>query len=263
VEHMIQFILQGQNEELKIKLLTDCNLISRICEASKLNDEDCLKPRGLRRGYMGFLTLITNTIIQLGVNNTAVEQLLTADDQWQKYVKGSFEIVREKERRSLGGYSPTEFHDEDLVEFEPSQQEYMNKRDFPELDDDSDEDENETNGMHPADQDDDEDEDDDEKDDDDDESDDDDSDDEAIAEIQETMIVTSLNEDDLQGQDVFSAGASYVVREESSVESPAEPVPIPDFAQFDAFLSEPTSTQADLSAPTEAPSSEDAQQVES
>eukprot|EP01116_Phalansterium_solitarium_P018501 TRINITY_DN4912_c0_g1_i2.p1 TRINITY_DN4912_c0_g1~~TRINITY_DN4912_c0_g1_i2.p1 ORF type:complete len:617 (+),score=181.07 TRINITY_DN4912_c0_g1_i2:149-1999(+) len=242
VEHMIQFILQGQNEDLKVKLLTDCNLLGRISAASRGNDEDCSKPKGLRRGYMGFLTLISQSIINLGPSNPAVEQILANDEQWQKYVKGALAAVREKESRTLGGYAPNEFHDEDLDDdFEQGAQDFMNKRNFS-LDDDDD-DADEVDHLE---------DDDDDDDDDDNEDSDDDSDEgaELAAQVQEKMQAsptTDPDDDELEIPPMRTASSPA-----APVEAAAQP-PTPvvlDFAQFDAFL-EPMDTSKPEQPPTQ------------
>lgn len=251
VEHMIQFILQGQNEDLKIKLLTDCQLLARICDASKGNDEDCAKPKGLRRGYMGFVTLISGNIIQVGASNTAVEQLLNADEPWQQYVKDSLAAVREKESRSLGGYAPNEFHDEDLDDdFDQNNQDFMNKRNF-QLDEDSDE-EDEDNRMEQVDgqlDDDDDDEDEEQNEINSDDDSDDDVDNTVAEEVQEKMQVTSTKDADTDAAtDGHDQGAPLEPQAPAAASSEPAPTPVVlhDFAQFDAFLpSEPVPMQVD------------------
>jgi hypothetical protein len=123
VEGIIQGILEGEHEELKIHLLTDAHLLQRIVEASKENEEVCAKPKGIRRGYMGHITSISQSIINVAANTPAIEKILTDDQAWNDYVKNSLTSTKERESRTLGGYSPSDFpleeqHDEFEEEYD-------------------------------------------------------------------------------------------------------------------------------------------------
>jgi len=108
VEQVIQTILDGENEELKIHLLRDAKLLDRICEASRENDEECAKPKGVRRGYMGHITSISTSIINIATTTPSIERLLTSSESWTAYVKGALASTREKESKSLA-YMPSDF----------------------------------------------------------------------------------------------------------------------------------------------------------
>lgn len=88
IDWLIQAVLSRDNEEVKLHLFTDCKLIEKICEASKLNDDDCAKPKGTRRGYMGHVTSITIGILNCADNTPALESILSEHEEWSTYLVG-------------------------------------------------------------------------------------------------------------------------------------------------------------------------------
>lgn len=126
VEIIIQSILEGENEKLKMTLVSDAKLIQRIVDASKENDEESAKPRGFRKGYMGHLTAISHSLINIASVTEAIENLLNENQGWDQFVKGELTSIRERENRSLAGYIPSEYGITEDVQ------------DFPEFDDDDD-----------------------------------------------------------------------------------------------------------------------------
>jgi len=117
IETMIQIVLDIDNEALKVGLVKDCKLVDLICEASKLSEQDCLKPKGVRRGYMGHITSITLSLVSVAQNTPSIEQYLTGHEEWNKYFKGAFKTTRDKETKT--SYMPTEdFTNEDVEELE-------------------------------------------------------------------------------------------------------------------------------------------------
>jgi len=109
VEIIIQSILEGENESLKMTLVVDAKLIQRIVDASKENDEECAKPKGTRKGYMGHLTAISHSLINIATVTPAIEKLLVENPGWEQFVKGELSSIRERENRSLAGYIPSEY----------------------------------------------------------------------------------------------------------------------------------------------------------
>jgi serine/threonine-protein phosphatase 6 regulatory subunit 3 len=109
VEAIVQGILEGENEELKIALLKDANLLQRIVDASKENEEECAKPKGIRRGYMGHITSISQSLLNIATVTPSIEKLLNEHQEWNNYAKGALTTARERENRSLAGYLPNEF----------------------------------------------------------------------------------------------------------------------------------------------------------
>jgi len=109
VDAIIQTILDCENESLKLTLLKDCNLISKICQASKENDLECEKPRGMRRGYMGFVTSMSQSIDNISTASSTVQQFLSEDSEWLEYFQGSFQTNRERDSQPIGGYVPNDY----------------------------------------------------------------------------------------------------------------------------------------------------------
>jgi len=117
VEQMISQILEGENEALKIHLLKDAGLLDRICQASKANEEDMAKPKGIRRGYMGHITAISMNIVNTAAIVPAVDKALQESEDWKAFVKGALATTRERESKIIGGYMPTDFNpDEDEID---------------------------------------------------------------------------------------------------------------------------------------------------
>jgi len=149
VEQIIQTVLDGENEELKIHLLRDAKLLDGICEASRENDEECAKPRGVRRGYMGHITSISTSIINIATSTPSVERLLSASDKWSNYVKGALASTREKESKNLA-YMPSDFavdegeegddYDDNGEDYSPEEQDQF-RLDHDDDEDDEDEEE--------------------------------------------------------------------------------------------------------------------------
>jgi len=106
VEAIVQGILEGENEELKLSLLRDANLVGKICVAAKENDDIAATPKGMRRGYMGHITSISTAIINVAAITPSLEKFLAEHEEWQVYVKGSLQATRERESKPIGGYMP-------------------------------------------------------------------------------------------------------------------------------------------------------------
>jgi len=106
VEQMIQVILDCESETLKLFLVTDCKLVDLICEASKYNEEESSKPKGVRRGYMGHITAISTSLLNAAANTPQLEAFLSAHEEWNKYNKGAFQVTRERESNTLA-YAPS------------------------------------------------------------------------------------------------------------------------------------------------------------
>jgi len=106
VEWLVQGILSRDNDELKTHLLQDCKLIDKICEADRLNSEDCAKPKGTRRGYMGHVTSISIGILSSSSNNSTIEKILSEHEGWTKYLIGPLKEVLQKEGRDFSASDP-------------------------------------------------------------------------------------------------------------------------------------------------------------
>jgi len=180
VEIIIQSILEGENESLKMTLVEDCKLIQRIVDASKDNDDDCAKPKGTRKGYMGHLTAISHALLNIATITPAIDKLLSENPGWEGFVRGELSSIRERENRPLAGYIPSEYgmadepqdfdeledEDNDILfehmggydqsgDYHPGENEFRLDPDDDSDDDDDDDDEMVVQGRHQEDSDDD------------------------------------------------------------------------------------------------------------
>jgi len=142
VEQMIQGILDGENEELKRALLVDSKLIKRIVDASKENETECAKPKGVRRGYMGHITTISAGLVQTASADPVIDKLLSEIPEWGEYVKGPLAQTREREMRRLANYETPDFTEdqEDVDEFDNGEEYNPEEREFNIEDDEEDDD---------------------------------------------------------------------------------------------------------------------------
>ncbi|KAF7364013.1 hypothetical protein MSAN_01060000 [Mycena sanguinolenta] len=82
----------GMGRELAVSLFRDAKLMHRIVEGQRMNDVACTKPKSVRLGFMGHLTLIAEDVL------TALERFPTElrdvlagyapQPAWDEYVKG-------------------------------------------------------------------------------------------------------------------------------------------------------------------------------
>lgn len=120
VEQMVCIILEGVNEQLKTHLLVDAKLIDHICAASEENEEQIKNSKGVRKGYMGHVTLMTRNLLHFASENKNVEEVLAKHEGWGKYLEGSFAKARDLEDQVIGGYMPTDsnYDDDDLDDYD-------------------------------------------------------------------------------------------------------------------------------------------------
>ncbi|KAF7799614.1 hypothetical protein EIP86_010852 [Pleurotus ostreatoroseus] len=100
----------GFNRELTVSMFRDARLMHRIIEGCKLNDEVSSKPKGVRLGYMGHLTLISEDVIgalehfppdlRLQINQYAPQP------DWDEYVTTQYRETKKKDTSLLGGGKP-------------------------------------------------------------------------------------------------------------------------------------------------------------
>eukprot|EP01114_Cavostelium_apophysatum_P018918 TRINITY_DN594_c0_g1_i1.p1 TRINITY_DN594_c0_g1~~TRINITY_DN594_c0_g1_i1.p1 ORF type:complete len:566 (-),score=171.55 TRINITY_DN594_c0_g1_i1:86-1783(-) len=144
VEQMIQVVLDCESEQLKLALLKDCKLVDYVCQGSKLSEEESTKPKGIRRGYMGHITAITQSLVNAASNTPSVETFLNDHEEWNKYLKGPFQVTRDRESNTLL-YAPSaeEFTNEDEevmeAEYDNGEEFTTGEQDFRLEDDDDDE----------------------------------------------------------------------------------------------------------------------------
>lgn len=142
VEQMIQVILDCESDKLKMGLLTECKLVDTLCEASRVNEEESNKPRGVRRGYMGHVTAITLSLLNAAANSPSIESYFADHKEWNEYIKGAFQATRDRENSTLM-YAPDGFTTAEIIEDEyDNGEEYMTgEQEFRLEDDDDDDDE--------------------------------------------------------------------------------------------------------------------------
>ncbi|KIJ68898.1 hypothetical protein HYDPIDRAFT_105412 [Hydnomerulius pinastri MD-312] len=100
----------GLNRELTIALFRDARLMQRIVDGQKQNDAESVKPKGVRLGYMGHLTLMSEDVI------TALEhyppelrliiQQYAPQPAWNDYVTGRYNETKKRDTSLLGGGKP-------------------------------------------------------------------------------------------------------------------------------------------------------------
>ncbi|KAI8989835.1 SAPS-domain-containing protein [Trametes punicea] len=100
----------GYNRELTIALFRDARLMHRIIEGSKRNDIESSKPKGVRLGYMGHLTLISEDVIGALEHLPPDLRLQIAQyapqPEWDEYVTGRYKETKKKDTSLLGGGKP-------------------------------------------------------------------------------------------------------------------------------------------------------------
>ncbi|KAJ7772937.1 SIT4 phosphatase-associated protein-domain-containing protein [Mycena maculata] len=100
----------GLGRELAVALFRDARLMDRIVEGQRMNDAETLKPKSVRLGFMGHLTLISEDVL------TALErfppELRTAlaqyapQPEWDEYVAGRYRETKRRDAELLGGGKP-------------------------------------------------------------------------------------------------------------------------------------------------------------
>ncbi|KAI0797491.1 SAPS-domain-containing protein [Abortiporus biennis] len=100
----------GYNRELTIALFRDARLMHRIIEGSKRNDIESSKPKGVRLGYMGHLTLLSEDVIGALEHFPPELRLIVAQcaphPEWDEYVTGRYKETKTKDTSLLGGGKP-------------------------------------------------------------------------------------------------------------------------------------------------------------
>ncbi|KAI0636560.1 SIT4 phosphatase-associated protein-domain-containing protein [Trametes polyzona] len=100
----------GYNRELTVALFRDARLMHRIIEGSKRNDIESSAPKGVRLGYMGHLTLISEDVINALEHLPPDLRLQIAQyapqPEWDEYVTGRYKETKKKDNVLLGGGKP-------------------------------------------------------------------------------------------------------------------------------------------------------------
>ncbi|KIM86236.1 hypothetical protein PILCRDRAFT_65387 [Piloderma croceum F 1598] len=100
----------GLNRELTLALFRDAQLMQRIVDGQKRNDLENSKPKGVRLGYMGHLTLISEDVISALEHYPPDLRLSIAQfapqPAWDDYVTGRYNETKKKDTSLLGGGKP-------------------------------------------------------------------------------------------------------------------------------------------------------------
>jgi serine/threonine-protein phosphatase 6 regulatory subunit 3 len=115
VYDLVHQILTGRvdgslNRELTVALFRDARLMQRIVDGQKRNDLENSKPKGVRLGYMGHLTLISEDVISALEHYPPDLRLSIAQfapqPAWDEYVTGRYNETKKKDTSLLGGGKP-------------------------------------------------------------------------------------------------------------------------------------------------------------
>lgn len=102
----------GLNRNLAISILKDGQLTDKIVIAQKSNDEECAKPKGMRAGYMGHLTFISDEIMKLFEGYPETIVLVVKDDidmeGWNAYCNNELKETKDRDQLPLGGLRPND-----------------------------------------------------------------------------------------------------------------------------------------------------------
>ncbi|KAI7868220.1 SIT4 phosphatase-associated protein-domain-containing protein [Mucor mucedo] len=102
----------GLNRSLAISILKDGKLTDKIVQAQKSNDLECAKPKGMRAGYMGHLTFISDEIMKLFEGYPETIVLAIKDDidleGWYAYCNGELKETKDRDQLPLGGLRPND-----------------------------------------------------------------------------------------------------------------------------------------------------------
>ncbi|KAJ3098725.1 hypothetical protein HDU96_010955 [Phlyctochytrium bullatum] len=93
-------------------ILLEGRLTERITQAQRANDYNVGQPKGVRLGYMGHLTYISDEVCKLIEKCSAdfdgqVKAMVVAEE-WQEYLNGVLRETKERDRQPLGGVRPTQ-----------------------------------------------------------------------------------------------------------------------------------------------------------
>ncbi|KAF8634541.1 hypothetical protein AX15_000839 [Amanita polypyramis BW_CC] len=103
-------VAHGLGRELAIALFRDARLIHRIVEGQKRNDIESAKPKGVRLGYMGHLTLLSeDVLIALERYPPDLRDILIKHapvPEWDEYVSGRYNETKRRDSSLLGGGKP-------------------------------------------------------------------------------------------------------------------------------------------------------------
>ncbi|KAI7867052.1 SIT4 phosphatase-associated protein-domain-containing protein [Mucor mucedo] len=111
VYDMLHQVFNGQmnkesNRQLALSIFTQGHLTDKIVQAQEKNDIECQKPKGMRLGYMGHLTFISDEVIKLfegypeGIISAVKDSIDL--DKWHVYCVGQLKETKERDSLPLG-----------------------------------------------------------------------------------------------------------------------------------------------------------------
>jgi hypothetical protein len=98
----VSFILASESVELKRALFKDCRIIERIVEANQLNEQVISKPKGIRKGYMGHLVIISNSIVTTAKSQKVVKEMIRDIEGWDEFVGTILHAQNLLEQKQIG-----------------------------------------------------------------------------------------------------------------------------------------------------------------
>ncbi|KAJ3284631.1 hypothetical protein HDU76_008264 [Blyttiomyces sp. JEL0837] len=105
-------VVKGSFKNLTLSILVGAELTKKIAAAQRQNDYEVELPRGVRLGYMGHLTYISDEVCKLMekcVNDFEGDAYnLVTSEEWLEYVSGVLRETKERDRQPLGGVRPTQ-----------------------------------------------------------------------------------------------------------------------------------------------------------
>ena len=108
VSDMILHFLDVRSPNQSVRLITDCKLADRICEANESNMIDISKPKGFSRGYMGFVNRISNKLVEITESGQGpTSSFLKAYPRWIGYVQSDLQKQNSDSQILLGGQKPS------------------------------------------------------------------------------------------------------------------------------------------------------------
>jgi hypothetical protein len=106
VMKMFDALLESPFDDLKVQVLQSCGLIEKLVEAHSLNEAALATERGIRKGYMGHVTRLSNTILAAARMCLELQQLLDSSEPWATFKQNYLETQNSLEARPLGGHKP-------------------------------------------------------------------------------------------------------------------------------------------------------------
>mmetsp|Transcript_15253 Transcript_15253/g.22828 ORF Transcript_15253/g.22828 Transcript_15253/m.22828 type:complete len:659 (+) Transcript_15253:40-2016(+) len=169
VSDIIKTIFYGNNIPIKVALIKEAKLSHQLVDAAQANIEVVKKEKGVSRGYMGFVTDLSNLLVETSKDDPEVNDLLSNNDEWTKYTQTILEETNKVQNSDLAGPKPIsdDTSSDDISDTGDSQSQlvsvftqYLAKQGFSggfptsfdddpddELDDDDDEDDQDSNNK--------------------------------------------------------------------------------------------------------------------